>query len=113
MTVVPGSTACRRCRARVIFVRVTSGKLLPCDELPNDEGNVAAHRDGQGNWVGWALKKDEQPAGGMRRYMPHFATCKSVVKPGDRPGGNPAPPRQPLPAVLPANVIPLNRPRRA
>lgn len=72
------TSACRACRATVLWVRMPSGKLMPVDPVPDDEGNVAAMRDGRGVWVGHVLKADERTAPYEKRFMPHFATCRVV-----------------------------------
>jgi hypothetical protein len=62
----------------MLWVRMPSGRLMPCDPVPDDAGNVAAMRDGRGVWVGHVLTKDERPAPFEKRLMPHVATCGPV-----------------------------------
>lgn len=74
---VRGATSrCRACPAEVLWVRMPSGRVMPVDPVPDDEGNVAAMRDGHGVWLGHVLKADERARPYEKRFMPHFATCK-------------------------------------
>lgn len=98
---------CRACPQQLLFVRMASGKAMPCNADPDPDGNIAVQRDAAGTWIGRALRKDEEPAGYERVYMPHFATCparKSKDTPTPEERNRAAPPYQPLPAVLPDNV---------
>lgn len=70
---------CRACRATILWVRMPSGKLMPCNPVPDDEGNVAAMRDARGVWVGHVLRKAERTAPYEKRLMPHVATCVPVI----------------------------------
>lgn len=65
------------CRADVLWLVLDTGKRMPVDAKPNDDGNVAAMRDASGNWYGHVLRAGETPTPGERRYMPHFATCEA------------------------------------
>lgn len=69
---------CKACATTVLWVRMPSGKVMPVNPVPDDEGNVTAMRDGRGVWVGHVLKADERPMPYEKRFMPHFATCGAV-----------------------------------
>jgi hypothetical protein len=68
--------AARTCGARIFFAatpptpKKPAGSRMPLDPEPNPDGNVVL-RDGYAH----VLRKDEQPAAGEHRFMPHFATC--------------------------------------
>jgi hypothetical protein len=66
---------CGECHAPVIWALTPLGKRIPLNPRQDPDGNVAAYRDGTGRWCARVLKKDEQPQGYERLYMPHFATC--------------------------------------
>jgi hypothetical protein len=70
---------CRACPSTVLWVRMPTGSLMPVDPTPDDEGTVAAMRDGRGVWVGHVLTKDERPMPYEKRFMTHFATCDAVA----------------------------------
>lgn len=95
---MPGSW-CPGCLATVTWAVTRAGKRMPLNPSPDPGGNQAAYRDGTGRWLTRQLRKDEEPLGYERRYMPHAATCTSA-------------PRRVRtdPAVLPPNVIPFRRP---
>lgn len=68
---------CSTCHARILWVKMASGKLNPVDAEPVASGNVVIDEDGQGV----VLKKDlfDAPATGPR-YVSHFATCPDAAK---------------------------------
>ena len=88
---------CDKCHAPVLWALTPLNKRMPLNPAPDPGGNVAAYRDGTGRLRCRVLRKDEQPAGYERRYMPHFATCPACAK--ERP--------------QPAKVIPFRRRRRS
>jgi hypothetical protein len=96
----PHPGTCRTCRRPVLFVRMPSGKLAPVDPEPNTEGRIAAMRDVTGQLSGVQLKKGSNPTPGERLYMSHFATCSK-------------PQLQPVPEVLPPNVVSMEAYRAA
>jgi hypothetical protein len=58
----------------------TSGKLMPLDTEPNDDGNVIVYQSQPyGRWVAHVIKQDVTPPVGTL-MMPHFATCPSYVR---------------------------------
>lgn len=72
----------------------SNGKRIYVDPDPHPDGNQAAWLDAQQTWRSRQLRKNEQPAGYERRFMPHIATC-------------PATQQTQLPIPLPAGVIDL------
>jgi hypothetical protein len=89
---------CELCLARIVWAVTANGKHIPLDPGVNPDGNQAAYRDHTETMRTRQLRKDEEPLGFERRYMPHFATCLKR---------KPAPPSAPV--QLPANVIPISR----
>lgn len=79
-----GQPRCRHCGHQVRYVSLNTGKVMPVDLAPDEDGNVAAHLRG-GRLHGYVLRKDETPPTGWQRWMPHIATC------GNRPGAKPTP----------------------
>lgn len=72
---------CRSCAAEIEWAVTTSGKIMPVNALPDENGNLLARResdgslhvrarppDDSGRWV------DEKPA------MSHFATCPDATR---------------------------------
>lgn len=102
MTAIRGAAPCRACSGQVLWVTLPSGKRMPVDPEPDDDGNVAAYRDARGVWVGHVLRADERTAPFEKRFVPHFATCAPVIaqrqaeRDGAR-GGNVVPFRRPVP----------------
>jgi hypothetical protein len=90
---------CELCRTRIVWAITANGRRIPLDPGENADGNQAAYRDHTETMRTRQLRKDEEPLGFERRYMPHFATC---------PKRKPAAPSS-APARLPANVIPITR----
>lgn len=74
--------ACGECLEPVTWAWTALGKRLPLNPAPDPDGNAAAYRDGTGRWCARILRKNEQPLGYERRYMPHFATCPARRPPG-------------------------------
>lgn len=78
-----------------------NARTIWLDPDPDPAGNQAAYLDGTGTWRSHQLRRNEDPAGHERRYMPHIATC-------------PARRQQQLPIpVLPPGVADLAAARRA
>lgn len=71
---------CNLCRGRVIWARMDSGKRMPVDPAPADDGTVAIARDVTGATVGRVLRKDEQPDTWEAVHMTHFATCPRYLQ---------------------------------
>lgn len=70
---------CGRCGRPIVWARTPTGKRMPLDPDPCDDGNVAAYRDGLDRVQARVLTKDEEPKSYERRRMPHFATCGAVA----------------------------------
>jgi hypothetical protein len=61
---------CRSCDERIIWAKsATSGKAIPIDAEPVDNGNIRLGRDDDGLV---AIYAGEGPG---TRYVSHFATC--------------------------------------
>lgn len=63
-------TACRSCKARVIWATTGGGKPIPLDADPVADGNVRLD-----NGVALILAADVDLPAGVARYLPHFVTC--------------------------------------
>lgn len=96
------------CRARVLFAQLASGKVMPVDVQPVEDGNVAVMRDVRGRWVGRVLKADEEPDRWERRHMTHFATCPAYKAKAARAAAVKAANRANTAAGGPANVVPFD-----
>lgn len=93
-------TACRKCRNPIRFVQNTeSGRRIPVDAVPDDDGNVLAYshaiRTTKGEVVsveliGHPRKKGEPVPAGWALFMPHYATCRARLRRG-RGRGTPQP----------------------
>lgn len=77
---------CYRCGAQIRFVRMESGKPMPCNPIPDDKGNVAALRRGDGQYVdGYAVSRNRPPQAGYTLFRPHFADCSKPKKAAAEP----------------------------
>lgn len=76
--------ACRSCRAAIIFVPTKSGKRMPIDPEPYDDGNVVlrvpAGMMGSGEKVAHLLADTEAPLEGELRFRSHFASCPNAKR---------------------------------
>lgn len=68
------------CRERVLYARTERGANQILNPVPDDEGNVAAHKDVHGVWRARHAPLDERVAPPEKRYMPHMATCKKAAE---------------------------------
>lgn len=86
---------CKACGAYMIWVKLDSGKPIPCDPDPleDDKGKVAAKTLDSGVRVGYVLSARRPLRPGYWTYMPHHATCPNWNKP--KPA-EPAEPTAPL-----------------
>lgn len=67
-------SSCRFCEARILFVRLDTGKAIPVNPIPDPGGNVAA--DWQGTaLVGFVLSREKPLREGFHTYRPHKADC--------------------------------------
>lgn len=72
---------CRGCGARIVFIKMVSGKYMPCDLAPvyykrNPDGpdKIVLECGGQGVVIPGRITKDISEASGAG-YRPHWATC--------------------------------------
>jgi hypothetical protein len=68
---VPHSVRCKGCNAWMKWYETTAGARMCVDEHPHPDGNVVINDDG----LAVVLKKGETPPEGVKRWMPHWATC--------------------------------------
>lgn len=75
---------CQDCRQRITFVQMTAtGRRVPVDPMPVDDGNVCAFRAGT-NLVGYVISAERPPEAGYTRYAAHFGTCPDRPRPGNQ-----------------------------
>lgn len=69
---------CRSCNADIRWVKMESGKRMPIDAQPSEQGNIVIEGDWQ---IGRVLTKEDlaQPATSPR-FLSHFASCPHAVK---------------------------------
>lgn len=73
---------CQDCRQCITFVQMTAtGRRVPVDPIPVDDGNVCARRAGTG-LVGYVISADLPPVDGYTRFAAHFGTCPDWPRPG-------------------------------
>ena len=71
---VCGVSFCRTCEAAIVWARTASGKRVPLDAEPREDGNVYVDDNG----VAVYLTRDELerfPPPAESRFVSHFATC--------------------------------------
>lgn len=85
-------SACKKCRNPIRFVLNTdTGRRIPVDAVPDEDGNVLARRGKDGELVGHVMTKGEQTPDvipgqtSWSRWMPHFATCQARERRGRSP----------------------------
>lgn len=66
---------CRSCGSRLRFVRMTTGKAMPCNPVADRTGNVAALKTPRGYAEGVVLTHGEPAPDGYTRFRPHWADC--------------------------------------
>lgn len=84
---MPKTARCRSCDAPMLWASTPAGKLMPLDAEPVEHGNVAAHRDEDGNLWARALRVGEEPLEHEARYVTHFSSCPNGSL--HRRGGSP------------------------
>lgn len=57
---------CKSCQAPIFWLRTVTGKRIPVDPEPVDNGNIVL-RDGYAEVV--------PPTTGVKAYVSHFVTC--------------------------------------
>lgn len=86
-----GPASCEHCRARIVFVTMTdTGKKVPVDPIPVDDGNICARTNGN-QLEGYAISKTRPAERIYTRYAAHFATCASRERPAPKPPAEPVP----------------------
>lgn len=108
---------CALCDAEILWARSTkTGKAMPLDPAPTDDGNLAVYKDHTGRINARVLKAGEEPESYEKRGKAHFATCPkyavhiAVKKQRQRDA---AVRRTPAPAgPPPANVVNIRTARR-
>ncbi|GAA0189681.1 hypothetical protein GCM10008944_01370 [Cytobacillus oceanisediminis] len=65
----------RCCRRPVKYVLLPTGKRMPVDPVPDEDGNVAARLVGR-QLTGHVLRRGEDVPDGWQRFMPHQALCE-------------------------------------
>ncbi len=84
--------ACKKCRNPIKFVtNIETGRRIPVDAVPDEDGNVAATMSDLRELVGRVLHKNEKPPDEWVVYMPHHATCRFSDRRG-RKNTRPEPP---------------------
>ena len=68
-------TACRHCGATLRFVRMETGRAMPCNAIADPTGNVAARPTGRGHVDGYVITANRPAAPGFHTFRPHFADC--------------------------------------
>jgi hypothetical protein len=67
---------CTLCDAEILWARTTkTGKAIPLDPAPTDDGNLAVYKDHTGRINARALRAGEEPESYEKRGKAHFATC--------------------------------------
>jgi hypothetical protein len=82
-----GPASCDDCQARIVYITMPTGRRVPVDPIPNDEGTVCGRLIGT-QLHGYVISKDHPWEKPYTRYVAHFATCS------DRPRPKPKPPAE-------------------
>lgn len=91
-----GPASCDDCEARIVYVvMVATGKRIPVDPIPDDDGTVCARLVGK-QLQGYVESKDRPYDKPYTRYTAHYATCP------DRPRTAPKPKTAPAPTLFDA-----------
>lgn len=69
------SARCTSCGESIIWASTDNGANMPIDATPVDTGNVAVHRDDQGQLHARVLKHGDTTADWEKRGTCHFETC--------------------------------------
>ncbi len=89
------TSTCRSCGAPIVFVRLITGRAIPCNPIPGETGNVIALVGTR--LEGWVESAAHPWRDGMLRYRPHYATCT------EKPAKPPPPPDTQLDLFDPTN----------
>jgi hypothetical protein len=80
-----GPARCDACQARIVYVTMqATGKRVPVDPIPDDEGTVCARLVGN-QLQGYVASKDHPHERPYTRYMTHHATCADRPRPAPKP----------------------------
>jgi len=74
------TSVCKSCQAPIIWCRTATGKKMPVDAAPSQEGNLSLV-DGDGplpTAIPVSRSGDRTP--GTPLYTSHFANCKTAVQ---------------------------------
>lgn len=66
---------CRSCGVEIFFATLNTGKSMPMDAVPVENGNFVLDKHGTYRVV---LTSESSP--GEPRYLSHFATCSNPEK---------------------------------
>lgn len=74
-------SACRSCKAAIIWARTAAGRLMPLDAQPRADGNIQLLPDGTARVLGKDDLADLDRRAALeghvaRLYVSHFATCE-------------------------------------
>lgn len=72
------SATCGSCDAPIVWAKTSKGALMPIDAQPADDGNLAVHRDDQGELHARVLKAGDSTAEWEKRGTSHWATCPNA-----------------------------------
>lgn len=71
--------ACRSCHAPIWWATVdNTGGLMPVDDKPTPDGNLAVRRDPNGDLYARVITDAAPLRDGERRGTSHFATCPNA-----------------------------------
>jgi hypothetical protein len=72
----PQTTACSSCGEPIYFAKTSSGKPMPVDAEPSDQGNVLLAIDADTRQLkAEVLGRGTEPPAGRNVYLSHFVTC--------------------------------------
>jgi len=72
----PQTTACSSCGEPIYFAKTSSGKPMPVDAEPSDQGNVLLALDADTRQLkAEVLGRGTEPPAGRNVYLSHFVTC--------------------------------------
>ena len=86
-----GPAICDNCQARIVYVlMVATGKRIPVDPIPDDEGTVCGRLVGN-ELQGYVISRDHPYQRPYTRYVAHFGTCDARPRPAPKLKAEPAP----------------------
>lgn len=80
---LPGTAAeCRSCKSLIVWTRTSSGKLMPCDVSPTEDGTFYLFRKPDAIEAVHVGSQDPRAAKakarGDKTYTSHFSTCPNA-----------------------------------